>query len=187
MNIDELINRVKTNDECACKELFEYYRKMIYSIINEYDLDFGDYSVNQDDLYQEALIGIYDACKAYKFDKNAKFSTFAYVVVKRKTNKFYYEQIKRYANEAYSIDKIESIDHKEAFKSVYVEDNPIAYYKKEEFKKYINTFNELDRQIIKLRIENYSYDQIAHILNINKKKVDNRLYKLKKKFLERTK
>ena len=53
--------------------------------------------------------------------------------------------------------------------------------------KYIDTFNELDRQIIKLRIENYSYDQIAHILNINKKKVDNRLYKLKKKFLGKTK
>ena len=63
----------------------------------------------------------------------------------------------------------------------------IQQIKQKVLKKYIDTFNELDRQIIKLRIKNYSYDQIAHILNINKKKVDNRLYKLKKKFLERTK
>lgn len=184
MEVEELIQKVKDDDLIACKEMIDMFHKMICSIINDYNLNLGDYLISFDDLYQEALIGLYEACKNYRYDKNTRFSTFVYVVVKRKVQRFYNQQFKKYINESLSIDKFEQLDHLDSFKTNYVYDNPLSYLKEEEFKNGLNNFNDLDRQIIKLRLENYSYLEIAEKLKIDKKKVDNRLYRLKARYLK---
>ena len=44
-----------------------------------------------------------------------------------------------------------------------------------------NTLDSLDAQIFELRYNNFSYKDIASLLEINKKKVDNSLLKVRKK------
>ena len=187
MNDKELIERVKNNDEFACKEMFDNYHKMIHSIINDYNLEYGDYLVSREDLYQEALIALYDACFVYKDNMNTKFSTFAYLVIKRRIQRCYKKQMYKYINETFSIDNMELVDHRKEFQSYYVSDNPVEYHRQEEIRAHLKELNDLDRQIITLRLENYSYSEIAEKLKINKKKVDNRLYNLKKKYLKNEK
>ena len=185
METNELIQRVKENDSEACKEMIEGFKKMIHSIINDYELECGDFVISRDDLYQEACIGIYEACFAYKDENKAKFSTLVYLIVKRRINRFYKNHIKRYANEAYSIDNMETLDHREEIRSNCISEDPIAYHRNCEARKIISGLSDFDREILQLRMKNYSYAEIAQKMNISAKKVDNRLYKLKKRYLHR--
>lgn len=52
------------------------YENLIYSIINKYT-----YYFDKDDLYQVGVIGLIDAYNHYKFEKNTKFSSFAYFYI----------------------------------------------------------------------------------------------------------
>ena len=45
MNTEELLSLVKENNNEAFKEILQEYTSMIYSIINEYQLEFGDYQI----------------------------------------------------------------------------------------------------------------------------------------------
>lgn len=183
METCELIKKVKDNDYLACEELISNYRQMIYSIINDYDLEYGDFKISSDDLYQEGLIGIYDACLAYEEGKDVKFSTFAYLVIKRRVNRCYRNQLKNYVNECCSIDCIENKDKRIEFQVNTVSDNTLAY-NQESLEKKMRRLSDFDRQIVMMRMESMSYLEIAKKLDVNKKRIDNRLYKLKKKFIQ---
>lgn len=186
MESNELIKRVKTNDDNAYSQLLEDYKNMIYYIINTYQLECGDYLISKDDLFQEASIALYDACKAYKEDNKAKFSTFAYMVIKRRLSHCYKVSKNKYINEYVSIDAYENNDrHKE----LAVKEKPIEYKVREELKERITKpcarLSNQDRQILLLRMENYSYAEIAKILKVSKKRVDNRLTRLKAMYLKK--
>jgi RNA polymerase sigma factor (sigma-70 family) len=56
---------------------------LIYSIINKYQNYF-----DLEDLYQTAAIGLINACKNYKQDKNTKFSSYAYFYIKGEVKKY---------------------------------------------------------------------------------------------------
>ena len=183
METEELIQRVKANDSDACKEMIDGFKRMIHSIINDYDLECGDFTVSRDDLFQEACIGIYEACFAYRSENNTKFSTLVYLIVKRRINRFYKNHIKRYVNESYSLDNMELLDHREEVKSNCVSEDPVAYHRNREAHKIIGSLSDFDREILLLRMKNYSYAEIAEKMNTTAKKVDNRLYKLRKKYL----
>ena len=184
--MEKLIERVRDNDSEACKEMFGMFHKMIYSIINEFELNYGDFRVSADDLYQEACIAVYDACMAYR-DKGARFSTFVYLVIKRRLKRYYRASIRRYANESVSIDNIETPDHQKEFICTNVSENPLVYHKQGQLYERIGDLCEMDRRILLLRIQNYSYQEIASMLGTSTKKIDNRLYRLRKQLLEKEK
>ena len=82
------IKKAKHDSE-EFKKLEEKHIKMIMKIINSFNLDWGDYSINKEDLKQEALIGLYEACENFDPKYNVKFSTFAYQIMRRRVNRAY--------------------------------------------------------------------------------------------------
>ncbi len=81
-----------------------------------------------------------------------------------------------YKYEISSIDKYNSIDKTKMFENKYVYDNPIRYYKNP-YQKYdcqtkMSKLDKFDQKIVRLRLMNYSYQDIAKMLNVPKKKVD---------------
>lgn len=64
-------------------ELLEQNEYIVYSIINKYTSYF-----DKDDLYQVAMIGLINALKNYKEDKNTKFSSYAYFYIKGEVTKY---------------------------------------------------------------------------------------------------
>ena len=54
-------------------ELIKQYEKLIYKIASKFSLKYPI-----EDLFQVGIIGLMNAKKNYKFDKNTKFSTYAY-------------------------------------------------------------------------------------------------------------
>ena len=182
----EILNRIRSNDNVAFEEFLKKHEKIIQSVINLFNLEYGDFKISHEDLFQEGTIAFYEACKNYDKKYNTKFSTFAYVVIKRRIHHFYYSCLKKYQNEVYSIDALESQDYYSPIASNLVSDNGLNYVlddKKDRINKILSSLKNEDKQILNMRINNYSYNEIPKHLNINKKRVDNRLFRIKQRFL----
>lgn len=181
-----LINKVRDDcDDFAFNEIVKEYARMVESIIVAYDEEFGDFRLNRDDLRQEAHIALYDACKSYKVGMDTKFSTFAYTCIKRRVHRFYLRYVRFYCKETTSLDSFETRDAGFLYYSTCV--NEDAYNKEKEnrielLKMIMDSLSYEDRTIVDMRINNFSYQEISDKLNINRKRVDNRLNKIKKKY-----
>ena len=185
------IKKAKHDSE-EFKKLEEKHIKMIMKIINSFNLDWGDYSINKEDLKQEALIGLYEACENFDPKYNVKFSTFAYQIMRRRVNRAYQKMRNIYDKETYSYSKFEKDDRSETFATKEKEDNPkenlkvmdictSAYYMGG------RKLSELDYSIISKRLENKTYKEIAEDLNISPKRADNRLVRIKRRLAKNIK
>lgn len=179
-NMDELVlvNRVRENcDDAAFNEVLNGHIKMIESIVLNCVNEIGDFRLNKDDLKQEAIIGLYDACKCYKEDMNTKFSTFAYTCIKRRVHAYYRKCTHLYCVECVSLDNSVVKDSGLIY-GIQKEQESIKD-KMEVLNKLMTQLNYEDRTIVDMRIKNYSYKEISDYLNIKEKRIDNRLMRIK--------
>lgn len=180
---EEILDRVVAGDEEACNELLETYKLMIYSIISSYELNYGDYVISEDDLFQEGCIGLFEACKSYKRDSETKFSTYAYVVIERRIQRSFFRLLRPYKKE-FSFDKFVLTNHIENNNYRILQEKGINYHKdnkdNDEILNNIVYASKEDKEIIKLRLQNYTYKEIAEKLKISPKRVDNRITRIKK-------
>ena len=137
------------------------------------------------------MIALHEACQTYDENIGVKFSTYAYQLIKRHVSKAYRNLMDVYQNETYSYSKFVKGDYSSLMTSSYVSDNPITYMAKknmyEEYLEKVENLPEKDRRIIELRIKNYSYNEIAGIMGISSKQVDNRLSRLRRKWKQERK
>lgn len=181
----ELIEKAKAYDNEAFEELINLYRRMIYSIINKKDTKYSSYNLSKDDLYQEACISLYEACKRFDPERNVKFSSFAYRVISCRLNKVISKTTAIQKNELYIIDNIN-----EKNRPFVVSDTVFTYeaqYARQIFFESLGDLSGEDKTILKMRLNNYSYKEIADMLNITTKRVDNRLCKLRNKLKKQRK
>ena len=178
-NIRYILNRIRKGDKEAFNFLLSQHHRMIYKLINSYNLENGDYAIDPHDLYQEGCIALYNSVFSFEEEKNVKFSTYAYLCIKSAIIKQIKEYDRRYSEEAYSLDVARRLKFETA-----VEDNPLKYHHEQQYreklKQFMNRLDEQDQQILELRTQDLSYRQIAEKLNINAKRVDNRIQVLRR-------
>ena len=182
MEEEKLLTKIKNNDDDAFIEMITKYNNMIHSIIRRYSDKYPYIKLSKEDLYQEACISLFSACKSYDPSKKTKFSTFAYRVIYCQIGKEVIKTLKVIQNEVMLYDSEESIQHIK-----YIKDNEFVYMPKHYMNEYVEKIKYLsseDQTIIKMRLSNYSYKEIANRLHITTKRVDNRLAKLKRKWYE---
>ena len=155
---------------------------MIYKLIYSSTLETGDYAVDMDEIFQEASLILYQAVFTFEEDKKVKFSSYAYLVMKRRIKNVLRGYYRIYSEEPISID---SHEHQDYFLSLAVKEDPIGYHKEQEFRQRLNLFVDglsgEDKQILELRGEELSYKEISDLLHISTKKIDNRLRILRKR------
>ena len=174
-NIKSILNSIKKGDKDSFNNLLELHKKMIYSIINSFDCNKGDFRVNEDDLYQVGCLALYEAVDSYDDQYKAKFSTYAFNIIRNRILNEARRQTRIYNNESVSIDAYSFNDHL----SHLVSENS-DFYKKESKYDYVLTnvvkkMSFQDRLIIEMRKQNASYKEISKELNISTKRIDNRL------------
>ena len=176
----DLIIQAKNGDEAAFAKLVDLYRRMIYKIIFAHHLDNGDFRVDPEDLFQEGCLALYSALFSYEEGHNARFSTYAYIVIRGRIRQTLRSQFRGVNEGVYSLDC--SNDHDEVFR---VKEDPESYHREEvfaeELDRFVKSLNSEDQTIFEMKKEDYSYRQIAERLKISVKRVDNRLRCLKKK------
>ena len=176
----QIIKKVRSGDKEAFGELMQMYRRMIYKIIYSNNLNIGDFRLDEDDLFQEGCLALYDSIFSFKEDKGVEFSTYAYVVIRSRISSALRNRMRSSGREIYSLDNFS--DHDLA---LCVKEDPLLYHRQQDLKRQLDSFtkslNDEDRQILLLKEEECSYKEIARRLNINIKKVDNRLCDLRKR------
>ena len=179
--MEEYLIRIRQGDEDAFASLLKDYRKMIYSIINSFNREHGDYAISEDDLFQEASLALLKAARTYEEDKEMKFSSFAYMVIKKRIINVIKQHRRTYEEEHYSIDNYEFFDHMTCFA---VCDQPYIYHRECELREHLSVFYDSlsaeDRKIVDMRQDSLSYRQIAAQLHSDVKRIDNRLMAVKR-------
>lgn len=184
-NILEIINKIRNGDDDAFESLLHDHERMIYKIINSQTLTRGDYLIDDDSLFQEGSIALYNAALSYDESKGMSFSSYAYMVIRSRIVTVI-RNIRRKNNDCYSIDVIKNVDYSTDFSNTTVCDNPPAAYHreieiKENLKKFLAELPREDKIIFSLRSDDVSYKEIAKLLNMNTKRIDNRIRMLKRR------
>ncbi|MGL4977082.1 MAG: sigma-70 family RNA polymerase sigma factor [Cetobacterium sp.] len=178
----------QNGDEESIEKIIKEYQGAIYKNNRSFFLKGGD----SDDLMQEGFIGLIKAIKSYDDNRNACFSTFANLCIRRQMitavknhNSDKYKNLNQaMQGEGYST-------HEE---SVHYSFPSLGFYSPEDIflgKELVNlltsfleeNLSSLERKVFSYLCKEYSYIEIATFLDESPKKIDNTIQRVKKKIL----
>ncbi len=183
MTDEELAGLAQKGDTNAEIELFNRYRNTITKYSRGFYLIGGDV----EDLIQEGMIGLYKAIKGYNHKKEAAFSTFAHICIKRQIQSAVRNASTQKNLVLSSALPITDEDNDElgiflisdGLSPEQVLANKQLYFElKQEFAKELSL---LENKVLKLYLQGLSYQQIADKTGQTKKSIDNALSRIKKK------
>lgn len=183
---EDIILAQNGNEE-AIEKILKEYQGTIYKNNRSFFLKGGD----SDDLMQEGFIGLIKAIKSYDDSRNACFSTFANLCIRRQM----ITAIKNYNSDKYkNLNQAiqQGKDYTDQEEYVCYTNPSLRFYSPEEIylgkelvKLLIDFLNknlsELEKRVFKYLCKEYSYIEIANILNEPPKKIDNTIQRIKKK------
>ncbi len=189
MTDESLAFKAQENDYESEIELFSRYKNTINKISRSFFLVGGD----TEDLIQEGMIGLYKAIKYYSNDKNASFSTFASLCIKRQIqNAIKHAGSKKnmMLSSALPLAEVLNIDEDGdtgiglilPSKDLTPDAEMISQENMKEIKEQIEkNLSALELKILSQYLAGKNYTEIAEKLEINKKSVDNALSRIKSK------
>ena len=184
----ELLYMVSENNEDANETIFKKYESVIDYYAKKYSLLVEGKGIDYNDLYQEGLIGLDSAIKGYKDQKDIKFSTFAFICIKRKiitAIKAASRKKHSILNESYSID-YHNDDDKNGFENIIynneggIEDLLVSKENTENFNKRISEeLTSFEKQVYELRLYGFNYDEISKNLGKTTKSIESALFRIR--------
>ena len=195
MTDDELLRLHRAGDARAEETLYARYKQIVRSKARTYFLVGADH----EDIIQEGMIGLYKAVVDYQFDKAASFRGFAELCITRQiitaiksaTRKKHvplntYISFNRPTyegeNERPLIDVLTSTRISDPEEVLIGRENYAAVADSIE-----HSLSKLEHNALGLYLYGYSYQQIADMLQITTKSVDNAIQRVKKKLEARLK
>ena len=177
----ELVYLVKEESEEAVSLIMDKYEPIIKSMASYYIRNNNDIKLEYDDLLQEGRLGLIQAIRSFDEDKNVIFYTFALLCIKRKMiNHIKYSKcVKNYPlYSSYEFDDTMLNPNNLIYK---IDDELDYRYLEEKITIFKNNLSFSDSLIFELKLNSFSYNEISILLDIDKKKVDNRLLYIRKK------
>lgn len=181
---------IKENNEEAYELMFNKYKPLIDKLATIYYQKYFSYAVEYEDLIQEGQIALLNAVDNFDEGNGALFYTFALLFIKRAMEK-YIREISRYKhqvlNQATSLSKELNSDGFLVEDYIYEEKDLTdkEVYDRFNAKRIINfkyNLSQRQAQVFELRMNNFSNQEIAQLLDINYKAVDNSIRVIKEKF-----
>ena len=150
--------------------LINQYQNIIHKVCNIYMHDAAD----KEDLFQEITL---QAWKAYKnFRGDAKFSTWLYRVALNTAISFYRKEKRKPVFESPAGEFPDQADETSE-----IEEQMQAMYTA------IGTLSKIDKALVMLYLEDYSYDEIGNMLGITANNVAVKMNRIKTKLKEESK
>lgn len=192
INDSELVYYVKENDEVK-DYLFEKYKPMIHKEINRVKKSAYALGIDFADLTQEAMLGFSNAINGYDGDSDAKFLTFATLVVRRKLSTY----VRKFATGKNTVEKnalaLESIiseSEKELIDSIQDESKEPLHRiitdetLSETHKKMMEKLSENEKKALLYSAEGTQIKDIAEYMGLTSKQVYNLLHRARQKLKE---
>lgn len=188
----ELIRKAKQGDETSLELLLAKFKPLACKIARRYFLAGQD----EEDLYQEAMIGLFKAEQSFNENAGQDFKSFATLCINRqiqtavknsnrKKNKILNESIS--LNNQGGIDLYESDDDEQLYfiipSSSPLPDDELIYKEKvDEIKNAINQkLSVYERKVLSLYLKGLSYKEMGQILEKETKSIENCLSRIKSK------
>ena len=174
-----LVSRAKSGDSKALSTLIEKYSENIR--IKAYTFNCVHVKDNED-LYQEGMMGFVSAVYYYDENRGASFNTFMTRVVSNRMIQAY-NRMRDYSKvflltENDSEKFLNSVDNS----NMSPEEHLVSNECYEEYLAFIETdFSSFEKKVYKLFLKNLSYNEMSIILECSVKSIDNALQRIKKK------
>lgn len=187
----ELIYQINDGDELSYNLLFKKYSNLIGKLAKYYYNQNKNIGIEYDDLYQEGMFALSNSLKDYD-QNNTLFYTFFLLCVRREMERLV-KSARRFKhiilndsaslNEPISgtedifLEDILSIDYS-------VEEDYISDDNCRKLYLYKYKLNSEEAMVYELKLNNFSISEIANLLDLSYKKVDNYLHKIRKLLAE---
>ncbi|MBQ3374888.1 MAG: sigma-70 family RNA polymerase sigma factor [Erysipelotrichaceae bacterium] len=189
INLNLLVDMTRAKSDRAFETLSDYYYPVMVALYQE--LTQGRSFISRDEAMQAGKIGLYNAVCGYRDDRNMSFNNFAKLCIRREMAAWQRKEM----NYCYACERrVVSLDHmvKDADDICYmdtVDSNEPDSEAKNNYRELESDIfrkvpaQSLDGQILKYRIEGYTYKEIADFMTVNPKYIDNSLRKSRKKII----
>lgn len=175
----ELIYMVKENEE-ALEYMLKKYEPLFRKLSRSFMFKCKNSGIDVEDIVQYCRIVFCRVVDMYNPDNEVLFVSYLMASLKRSVSKFVERRVNK-NDEIYYMD-VEGYDNLDFLVSSYDAVESYSEYEMEQsIKQFANTLTVLDSRIFELRYNGFSYKDIASLLEINVKKVDNVLFKIRKK------
>ena len=188
MDITALLDKAKYDAE-SMELIIKAFKPKVNAICREYFLIGSDF----DDILQEGMLGLYKAIQNYDKDKNVNFSSFASLCIHRQIQsavKVANSKKNLPLNAYFSINSDGSIDTDDLHSPhiiLVTKDRGAEKISlvKEQNSQILNTIksnlNDIQFKVLMLYLTGYSYMEIANIMDLKTKKIDNVIQTIKRK------
>ena len=178
----ELVYLAQEGNEDAINELYQKYKPIIVKKSKNAIMFATHHGIDINDIMQEAYIGLDEAIKNFSQNEKASFYTFAILCIDRKITNYLRKTTGskgKILNEAVTID--------DTLEKVLSDEFSIEYnlIDKDNDSKLINNIRnmltEFERRVFDLKLKEYSFDEIAKLLNKDVKSIYNTFQRIKVK------
>jgi RNA polymerase sporulation-specific sigma factor len=187
----ELLYLTCSENQEAYEVLYSKYKPLVEIKAKKYLKYAKSKGLDLNDLIQEGMIGLSEAIRDFKEQKDVKFSTFANMCIERQINSAITKanRVKhKLLNESLSLDDKASDCDKPLMDIIFddKESDPINYVvlveeKQELYEKLKKSLTSLELEVLTLRLKDFDYKEIAVKLNKSYKSIDSTLQRVKNK------
>ena len=147
------------------------YERLVRTIVRMTMRKYAIAHIDEEDLFHEGLVALWKAQKTYQAGKNAKFETYASVVIRN--------HLVDYIRAEEGWTDLPSVPDVELEPlTLYTTDNRKKAEQKKILREILKDCNNLERAIFNAYYQGYSYQEICDIFETSKKKVDNTIQKI---------
>lgn len=175
---DYLLDNVKKGDHDSFLLISKMFDKTIRKMCNIPKISDDE----QNDLYQEGLIGLYKAVITYKHSADASFSTFANICIKHSIISALRTY---YSKKNYPIRSSLPLDSEENSNLGLITEPEMLFIERESYKSLLqkidSSLSDYERKVLKLFLTGISYGDISDKLDTSVKSVDNAIQRIRGK------
>ncbi len=184
----ELLNYISEKNEEANNILYKKYEPLIISIATKLIKYVPNSGLEINDMIQEGMLGLSNAIEYFRVSKETLFYTYAKTCIERKMIDLVIST-RRLKHRALN-DSVPIIDEENEIDLNYLisdnNNNPENILLKEEDEKELfeqanKVLTDLEMQVFELKLNGFEYKEIGDILELDYKKIDNTLRRIKTK------
>lgn len=193
LNDNELVSLAKEHNEDAINLLHLKYKPLITKKCNKFYKYVKNKGVELSDLTQECLIGFEESIQYFNQDDDVTFYTFTNVCMDRQlmtiTKKLHRNKHK-ILNDAIPLETLDTENDRNLID--FLEDNTdnpeLGLLREADFQELYNKITKklttLEEYVFNLKIQDFTYKEIADILDKDPKSIDNAMQRIKNKIKE---
>lgn len=183
---NELASMICDNDEDVNEALYKKYSYLISIVLNKNKDTLTKLKIELDEAKQESFYALNEALTTYRDDRDASLTVYIINVIDYRVQKLIRKKLRKKTKDEINNVSLENCNETLLKITPDIKYNPENLMLSNE--SYTNLVNDImlslsphEKEIFNLIKENYSYNDISKILNLNIKQVYNSVYRIKDK------